>query len=119
MKTLSVLAAVAAMLSAASAHAYAPGQTTPVPRNCPLVIAFGSHGAGIDRPTFDRVEAYLAHERTVTGVSRYPWGREGEVSLCVRARGDADLVRIANRVRASIPARPRGPVTVESRARRW
>lgn len=119
MKTLPVLAAAAAMLSAASAHAAAPGQTTPVPRNCPLVITFASHGAGIDRPTFDRVEYYLAHERNVTSVSRYPWGREGEVSLCVRARGDADLVRIANHVRTSVPARPRGPVTVESRLRRW
>lgn len=122
MKSLPVLAAVAATLFAipgADGRARAPGPGTPVPRNCPLLVVFGSYGAGIDRPTLDRVEHYLAGERTVTNVSRHPWGREGEVTLCVRARGSADLVRIGNRVRAAIPARPRGPITVENHARRW
>ena len=122
MKSLPVLAAVAATLFAAAgvtARVAPPGPGTPVPRNCPLLVIFGSYGAGIDRPTLDRVEQYLAGERTVTNVGRYPWGREGEVTLCVRARGNADLVRIGNRIRAAIPARPRGPITVENHARRW
>jgi hypothetical protein len=122
MKSLPVLAAAAATLfaiSGAAARVPAPGPGTPVPRSCPLLVVFGSYGAGIDRPTLERVEEYLAGERTVTNVGRYPWGREGEVTLCVRARGSADLVRIGNRIRAAIPARPRGPIWVENRARRW
>lgn len=124
MKSLPVLAAAAAILVASAADARGgraprPGTHAPVPRDCPLVVSFGSYGAGIDRPTLVRVEALLARDRTVTNVARYPWGREGEVTLCVRARGNSDLVRIANRIRAALPARTRGPVTVENRGRRW
>lgn len=121
MKSLPVLAAAITLVAApaAAARTPGPGQGTPVPRNCPLVVVFGSYCAGIDQPTLERVDHYLAGERTVTAVSRHPWGREGEITLCVRARGSADLVRIGNRIRAAIPARPRGPIRVEDHARRW
>jgi len=119
MKSLSALAAAAAALLAISGAAARVPARSPPPRNCPLLVTFGSYGAGIDGTTLDRVEHYLAGERTVTSVSRHPWGREGEVTLCVRGRGDSDLVRIGNRIRAAIPARPRGPVTVVNHTRRW
>jgi hypothetical protein len=116
MKRLLILAATATLAaSAADARLPRPGPGGPpqVPANCPLTIAFGSYGPGIDGPTLANVERMLRTDRRVRSVSRHPWGREGEVTLCVRPRRIADAGRLAQRIRAMIPARPRGPVQVE------
>jgi hypothetical protein len=124
MKSTPILAAAVASLLAASAadarggaRIVRPGTGNPVPRDCPLVVNFGSYGAGIDQPTLARVNTLLARDRKVTNVSRHRWGREGEVTLCVHARTAADSGRLARRIRATIPANPRGPVAVETRRR--
>ena len=113
MKRLLVLAA-SITLAAAAADARMPRLGAPhVPADCPLTIAFSSYGAGIDGGTLARVERLLSADRGVRRVSRHPWGREGEVTLCARTRSNGDAARLARRIRALIPPRPRGPVTVE------
>lgn len=116
MKKLLILAATATLAaSAADARVARPGPGGPpqVPADCPLTVAFASYGAGIDGGTLARVERLLAADRGVRRVSRHPWGREGEVTLCARTRSNGDAARLARRIRAMIPPRPRGPVTVE------
>ena len=120
MRKLPIFAAVAtALLSASVVDARAidprrgPGQQNPVPANCPLTIGFSSYGAGIDRPTVANVERLLNSDRAVRSVSRHAWGREGELTLCARTRTNADAGRLARRVRAMLPARPRGPIRIE------
>ena len=89
-----------------------PGGWQQAPADCPLTVAFGSHGPGIDRPTLVRMEQRLAGDRRVGEVSRHRWGREGEVTLCVRPRRYSDLNPLARDLRRLIPSQPRGPVHV-------
>jgi hypothetical protein len=88
---------------------------TPIPTHCPLVIGFSSYGAGIDGPTMQAVQSLLNRDRAVRSVSRHPWGREGEVTLCANTRARADSGRLFQAIRRLVPARPRGPVTIRTR----
>jgi hypothetical protein len=92
--------------------------TPEVPTNCRITVAFGSYAAGIDGPTLARMERMLQSDRRVQRFTRHPWGREGEVTLCIYARGTAGAGPLARQLRAMIPARPRGPVTVSLRPNR-
>lgn len=83
-------------------------------RDCPLSIAFASYGAGIDNPVREQVQTLLVGDRAVTGFQADRWGREGEVTLCVRTRGAPDATRLFHQVRAMIPARPRGPIALRT-----
>jgi len=69
---------------------------------------------GIDQPARARVEALLAGDRAVTGFTARAWGREGEVTLCARTRGPADAARLFAAIRALLPPRPRGPITLRT-----
>ena len=82
---------------------------------CPLTVSFGSYAMGIDRGALARVDALLKRDRTVRGVDRQRAGREGEITLCVQIRTERQARQLARRVRALIPARPNGPVTIETR----
>jgi hypothetical protein len=65
---------------------------------------------GIDGGALQRVEALLAGERVP--VTRTPWGREGEVTLCASARTPAEAERLAREIAAFLPADPRGPIAI-------
>lgn len=130
MKNLAALLAVAALAGCAEpprpgggGQAHAGGNvTTPadpasdpaVPAACTIVIAFGSYAMGIDRDALRRVEALLAGDSAVTGVTRSGWGREGELTLCAAIRSDADRDRLFAAVAALLPRRPVGPVSVRT-----
>ncbi len=90
-------------------RAASPGPGT---ADCPLTISFGSYAMGIDRPTLAAVETLLAGEPAATSVERRGWGREGEVTLCVRLSDAAAAEPIARRIAALFPADPRGPLRV-------
>lgn len=113
-----ILFLIAAALGAGAADArFAPlplDGVTPIPTHCPLVIGFSSYGAGIDSPTLQAVQSLLNKDRAVRSVSRHPWGREGEVTLCANTRARADSVRLFQAIRRLVPARPRGPVTIRT-----
>jgi hypothetical protein len=111
-----VLTAALALIAAAPAAARTPaaprGSWPGAPADCPLLIAFGSYAAGIDQAAFARIERLLRTDRRVRSVTRHPWGREGEVTLCVRPLRLRDLNPLARDLRRMIPARPRGPIQV-------
>ena len=91
-----------------------PPFSSPVPVNCPLIIGFSSYGAGVDRPAMQAIQSLLDRDRAVRSVTRHPWGREGEVTLCAYARRRADTVSLFHAIRRLVPARPRGPITIQS-----
>jgi hypothetical protein len=111
-------AAIAAALLANAGCAVAGTHTVPItpvaeaPRGCPLTVRFGSYAMGIDRGAFEKISALLSRDRGVRAIEQYRWGREGEVTLCVRTRSKVDARRLFARVRGLFPARPRGPLTV-------
>ena len=119
---LAALAACATMPDVARQDAAPPpgtpvigaGTSAAIPTDCPLTIVFGSYAMGIDQPARARIEGLLASDHGVTGFQAHRWGREGEVTLCVRTRAAADATRLFARARALIPPRPRGPVSLRT-----
>lgn len=109
----SLLPAFALLALALPAAAHAQGGPAP---ECAVRVQFGSYAMGIDRGAFDRVQALLRRDRGVRAVEAQRWGREGETTLCVRTRRASDARRLFGRVRAVLPAKPRGPITVETRS---
>ena len=93
-----------------------PMNAGPAPADCPLTIGFASYGAGIDRSSVQAVDRLLARDRAVRTFTRHQWGREGEVTYCVRTRSIGDAGRLFRSVRALLPARPRGPITLGTRS---
>ena len=73
---------------------------------------------GIDTGAAAAVDKLLAGNRDVQGVTRTPWGREGEYTLCVTARDKAAAARLFGQVAALLPERPRGPITLEGAGKR-
>ncbi len=104
------VAGILALAAPAAAHA----QNAPASQ-CGVRVEFASYAMGIDRAAFDRVQGLLKRERAVRGVEVQRWGREGETNLCVQLRRPGDARRVFGRVKAVLPAKPRGPITVEAR----
>lgn len=109
----SLLPAFALLTLALPAAAHAQGNPAP---QCAVSVQFNSYAMGIDRGAFGKVQALLKRDRGVRGVEAQRWGREGETTLCVRTRATSDARRIFGRVKAALPARPRGPIVVETRS---
>ena len=84
--------------------------------DCALRIDFGSYAMGIDGGAARAVDELLARDAAVASVERRPWGREGEITLCVQVRTEADAERLYHAVAALFPADPRGPLTVSTRS---
>ncbi len=99
-------------LLALGACAQAASPVRPAPK-CDLMVSFGSYAMGIDRPALAAVRRILA-DRAVRSVEDIHWGREGEISLCVRTRRPAEADRLFGRIRADLPTAPRGPIAVRT-----
>ena len=56
----------------------------------------------------------LVGDRAVIGFDAQRWGREGEVTLCIRTSAAPDAARLFHQARALIPAQPRGPITMRT-----
>ena len=81
---------------------------------CRLEVRFGSYAMGIDGGTLRRVEQLLAEDTAVISVTRTPWGREGELTICAAVHGPADAERLARAIAALVPGNPRGPIAVRT-----
>lgn len=82
--------------------------------SCQFNVTFASFGAGIDNSARERVEALLVSDRRVIGFDTSRWGREGEVTLCVRTRSATDAAALFREVRTMVPSRPRGPIRLST-----
>lgn len=90
-----------------------PQRANPAPDDCPLTIGFGSYAMGIDQRAYASIDRLLRADRGVRAVTRHAWGREGETTLCARTRTRADAQRLFARIRAGLPANPRGPISMQ------
>lgn len=106
-----------AALAPAASCAAAPSESDAAAGDCALTVSFGSYAMGIDRGALARVEALVA-EADGARVERSPWGREGEVSLCVRTGTPEQAAELFDRISDALPADPRGPISVTTAAGR-
>ena len=113
---LMILATAACDTGGKTPAGAAPATAAPdgAPAPCPLEIRFGSYAMGIDGGTLRRVEQLLAADGAVTSVTRTPWGREGELTICAAVRSPADAERLAREIAALFPEDPRGPLSVRT-----
>ena len=100
----------------AGCAAPAPPQVQHSDTGCDLKVEFASIGTGIDRAVLEKVDALLSGDKGVSTVGREPWGREGEFTLCVATRTEADATRLFGQVKALFPAMTEKPLRVETRA---
>ena len=85
---------------------------------CQVTVRFGSYAMGIDTGAAKAIDALLAGNADVTGVTRTGAGREGEYVLCVQTRDKAQAARLVEQIRPLLPAKPRGPISVEGPGKR-
>lgn len=112
------LIALAPLALAACTAATPPVQpiTPPdsVPADCSVTVTFASYAMGIDGDTYDAVEKLLADLEIAP--ERYRWGREGEVTLCVRGLDGRKSGSLFAKIEGLLPEKPRGPVSVSTRS---
>jgi hypothetical protein len=107
-----LLAALAPVASCA-----APTGEAEAAARCSLTVSFGSYAMGIDRAALAKVEALIA-EADGARAERSPWGREGEVTLCVQTATPGQADELFERISHALPADPRGPISVATAAGR-
>ena len=114
MKT--ALATMALLASACTASPRVEPTAPPVAAvsACAVTVTFGSYAMGIDREAFATIDALLERDNGVTATLHKRWGREGEMTVCVATRSAADRARLFGKIGALFPAKPRGPLTVET-----
>ena len=80
---------------------------------CDVTVRFGSYGAGADQAVADRVALAARTDHGVRRITRRPWGREGELDLCVMAKSAALAPGVFERLRPLIPAKGKaGPISI-------
>ncbi|ASP35693.1 hypothetical protein [Labrenzia sp. VG12] len=82
-------------------------------RVCQFSVKFGSYSAGIDANVFGLVMHKATSDEAVSELFLFPWGREGERTLCINNLTDEDGQRLFYNVKRVIPEKGRhGPTTV-------
>lgn len=92
-----------------------PQQAQQSQTGCDLKVEFASIGTGIDHAVLEKVDALLSGDKGVSTIGRERWGREGEITLCVATRSEADAARLFGGVKALFLAKTEKPVRVETR----
>ena len=72
-------------------------------KSCSLKIVFGSFATGIDGSAFSSIWKLLLYDREVSEIFVVPWGREGEVTLCIKGLDKNASRRLFSAVKAMIP----------------
>lgn len=80
--------------------------------DCSLTIQFGSFAVGPDRKAAAAIDRLLRSDASAT-VTRSPYGREGEYSLCVRTRSQDQAIALFEAVREILRGPVRAPVSVK------
>lgn len=82
-------------------------------RVCQFSVQFGSYSAGIDANVFGLVMHIATSDEAVSELYLFPWGMEGERTLCINNLRDEDGQRLFFNVKRIIPEKGRhGPTSV-------
>jgi hypothetical protein len=95
--------------AAAPLERLGPAERPPEP--CSLSVDFVSICCGPDRAMHDRVMRAVSADRGIKRAYSWPWGREGESTLCLVTRSKADTRRVVARFQAWVAAGPNPNLT--------
>ncbi len=93
-----------------------PQQAQQSQTGCDLKVEYASIGTGIDHAVLEKVDALLSGDKGVSTIGRERWGREGEITLCIATRSEADAARLFGAVKGLFPTLTEKPLRVETRA---
>ena len=106
----------AAFLTTACVAPPAPVETAAAAGGCDLKVDFASIGTGIDSATLQKVDTLLSGDTGISTIDRQRWGKEGEITLCIATRTEADATRLFGSVKRLFPASSAKPISVETAA---
>ena len=81
------------------------------PETCALTVEFVSICCGPDRDLKERIELAVIADPRIARAYQWPWGMEGETTLCLVIRRKIDARRIAARFEAWSAASPNPTLT--------
>lgn len=70
------------------------------PETCSLTVDFGSVCCGVDAAMHERITRAVIADAGVKRAYSWPWGQEGESTLCLVTRSGADTRRLATQFKA-------------------
>lgn len=79
---------------------------------CSVTIVFGSFATGPDPHALHVIGRLLRADPAVTKVTRSPYGREGEHSLCIRTPNRRSATRLFDTLESAIRGPVVAPVTI-------
>ncbi len=82
------------------------------PGKCSVRVVFGSFATGPDRGAMLAINRILVAEPAMTQISRSPYGREGEHSLCIQASKPTAATRIFEDLKSALRGPVAAPVTI-------
>jgi len=56
--------------------------------DCAVTVMFSSFASGIDEVAFGKVEGFVETNPAISSAQLYPWGMEGEKTLCLAVSAD-------------------------------
>lgn len=80
---------------------------------CDLVVDFSSYASGVDLMTKNKIQDYVQQEKGIYSIKSYPWGREGESSLCLKVRSNK-TAEVFDQLKSMLPEDARAPTTVDN-----
>lgn len=109
-------AAVAQAKAEAEATAKTDAATPPIAASCDVEVSFGSYGAGVDAGLRNQIRDLTRDDPDVTTSTEARQGREGESTLCLKARDARAADRLYGVISARLPSTPaKAPTSVRHR----
>jgi len=86
----------------------------PIDPECAITVRLGSACCGRDGKTEKAINAFIANEPKILEKTAVPWGREGEIDLCLRTKSNSDTQEIFDHIKSLIPPVSKYPTRIFS-----
>ncbi|MFZ3034059.1 MAG: hypothetical protein WA138_08605 [Parvibaculum sp.] len=97
-----------------SAQTWIGSGPPPIGRECAITVRFGSACCGRDGKTEKAINTFIANEPKILGKTAIPWGREGEIDLCLKIKSNSDTQEIFDHIKSLIPPVSKYPTQIFS-----
>ena len=97
-----------------SAQTWIGGGPPPIGPECDITVRLGSACCGRDWKTEKAINAFIANEPKIVDKTETPWGREGEIDLCLKTKSNSDTQEMFDHIKALIPSYSEYPTQIFS-----
>jgi len=83
------------------------------PKACDITVDFSSFASGPDLRTRNAIEASVKQNKDIISIRSYPWGKEGESTLCLKIRTGKEKT-VYQLLLSIIPKEARAPTSLKN-----